>query len=193
MPLIKLYFTPALLLLVLTCPLWQVSQSVPLMAKEPMRDSCVLYARTLLQNITDVLNQKTLFSGIDCTKQNMELYKNTSTPSACAPQGSACSEITTSGFDQSSCLTNIREDLKHYYKVLAAQPVGTLLFSLRELMENCFGIFPASDSTLREAAANLGTSFDQRLHLCKVLKGFQVRAITINRVTAYMTSDEYTK
>lgn len=47
-------FTPALLLLVLTCPLWQISQSVPLMG---MQDSCVLYARTLLQNITDVLNQ----------------------------------------------------------------------------------------------------------------------------------------
>lgn len=44
-----------------------------------------------------------------------------------------------------------------------------------------------------KAAANIGTSFDQRLHLCKVLKGFQVRAITINRVIAYMTSDEYTK
>lgn len=44
-----------------------------------------------------------------------------------------------------------------------------------------------------KAAANIETSFDQRLHLCKVLKGFQVRAITINRVIAYMTSDEYTK
>uniref|UniRef100_A0A668VBS9 Zmp:0000001127 n=1 Tax=Oreochromis aureus TaxID=47969 RepID=A0A668VBS9_OREAU len=178
MPLIKLYFTPALLLLVLTCPLWQVSQSVPLMAKEPMRESCVLYARTLLQNITDVLNQKTLFSGIDCMKQNMELYKNTSTPSAKSKMmfdiycGCAC------------C------DLKHYYKVLAAQPVGTLLFSLRELMEVCDCTQLLSIFT---AAANLGTSFDQRLHLCKVLKGFQVRAITINRVIAYMTSDEYTK
>uniref|UniRef100_I3JUG7 Zmp:0000001127 n=1 Tax=Oreochromis niloticus TaxID=8128 RepID=I3JUG7_ORENI len=193
MPLIKLYFTPALLLLVLTCPLWQVSQSVPLMAKEPMRDSCVLYARTLLQNITDVLNQKTLFSGIDCMKQNMELYKNTSTPSACAPQVPTLntrfkSKMMFDIYCGCACC-----DLKHYYKVLTAQPVGTLLFSLRELMENCFGIFPASDSTLREAAANLGTSFDQRLHLCKVLKGFQVRAITINRVIAYMTSDEYTK
>uniref|UniRef100_A0A3Q2W9Y4 Interleukin-12 subunit alpha-like n=1 Tax=Haplochromis burtoni TaxID=8153 RepID=A0A3Q2W9Y4_HAPBU len=181
MPLIKLYFTPALLLLVLTCPLWQISQSVPLMG---MQDSCVLYARTLLQNITDVLNQKTLFSGIDCTKQNMELYKKTSTPSACAPQGSACSEITTSGFDQSSCLKNIREDLKYYDEFLAAQPVGTLLFSLRELMKVC-------DCT--QLLSFLLTSFDQRLHLCKVLKGFQVRAITINRVIAYMTSDEYTK
>uniref|UniRef100_A0A668VB04 Zmp:0000001127 n=1 Tax=Oreochromis aureus TaxID=47969 RepID=A0A668VB04_OREAU len=181
------YFTPALLLLVLTCPLWQVSQSVPLMAKEPMRESCVLYARTLLQNITDVLNQKTLFSGIDCMKQNMELYKNTSTPSACAPQVPTLNTRFKSKmmFDiYCGC------DLKHYYKVLAAQPVGTLLFSLRELMEVCDCTQLLSIFT---AAANLGTSFDQRLHLCKVLKGFQVRAITINRVIAYMTSDEYTK
>uniref|UniRef100_A0A668V897 Zmp:0000001127 n=1 Tax=Oreochromis aureus TaxID=47969 RepID=A0A668V897_OREAU len=166
MPLIKLYFTPALLLLVLTCPLWQVSQSVPLMAKEPMRESCVLYARTLLQNITDVLNQKTLFSGIDCMKQNMELYKNTSTPSAKS---------------------------KMMFDIYCG--CACCVFRLRELMEVCDYLFIFKSSLISHffAAANLGTSFDQRLHLCKVLKGFQVRAITINRVIAYMTSDEYTK
>lgn len=48
-------FTPALLLLVLSCS--QVSQCVPVMSKGPMTDSCVLYARSLLQNITDTLTQ----------------------------------------------------------------------------------------------------------------------------------------
>uniref|UniRef100_A0A3B4FWK3 Zmp:0000001127 n=1 Tax=Pundamilia nyererei TaxID=303518 RepID=A0A3B4FWK3_9CICH len=156
--------------ILLTCPLWQISQSVPLMG---MQDSCVLYARTLLQNITDVLNQKTLFSGIDCTKQNMELYKKTSTPSACAPQVPTLNTRLLPFCFRIHCEMETRHN-KH----LITQPVGTLLFSLRELMK---------------AAANIGTSFDQRLHLCKVLKGFQVRAITINRVIGYMTSDEYTK
>uniref|UniRef100_A0AAZ1Y2J5 Zmp:0000001127 n=1 Tax=Oreochromis aureus TaxID=47969 RepID=A0AAZ1Y2J5_OREAU len=157
---------PTLSTYMLTCPLWQVSQSVPLMAKEPMRESCVLYARTLLQNITDVLNQKTLFSGIDCMKQNMELYKNTSTPSACAPQ-----------------VPTLNTRLLPFCFRIHCEIKTKCNKHLISLLFLCFF----------KAAANLGTSFDQRLHLCKVLKGFQVRAITINRVIAYMTSDEYTK
>lgn len=44
-------------------------------------------------------------------------------------------------FSQKSCLTNIGEDLQHYYKLLAAQPdpdslLGpSVLSSLRELMK----------------------------------------------------------
>ena len=48
-------FTPALLLLALACS--QVSQCVPVMSKGPMTDSCVVYAHSLLQNITDTLTQ----------------------------------------------------------------------------------------------------------------------------------------
>uniref|UniRef100_A0A3Q0S2G1 Zmp:0000001127 n=1 Tax=Amphilophus citrinellus TaxID=61819 RepID=A0A3Q0S2G1_AMPCI len=186
-------FTPALVLLGLTCSLWPMSQSLPVMSNGPMADSCVSYARTLLFNITDVLDQKTLFSGIDCTKQNMELYKETSTPSVCTPQGSTCSGITTSTFHKESCVTSIGKDLNYYYKFLTAQPGPTVLFSLQKLMENCFSSFLPSDVELREAAAELESSFDQRLRLCKVLKGFQVRAITISRVIAYMSSGIHTK
>ncbi|KAL7386559.1 hypothetical protein ABVT39_010184 [Epinephelus coioides] len=181
MPLVKLYFTPALLLLVLACS--QVSQSVPLMGTGPMTDTCVLYAHTLLQNITDTLTQNNLFSGIDCTKQSVELNMETNTPSVCAPQKSTCSGIINSQFDQDSCLTNIGEDLHHFYKFLAAQPdpdsllAPTVLLSLRELME----------------AADRPSTYDERLSLCKVLKGFHVRSITINRAIAYLNSGEHTK
>ncbi|XP_037644417.1 interleukin-12 subunit alpha-like [Sebastes umbrosus] len=197
MPLIKLYFTPALLLLVLSCP--QISQSVPVMSKGPVTDSCVFYAQTLLQNITDTLMQNDLFSGIDCTEQSMELNTETNTPSVCAPKESTCSGIVKSEFDQESCLTNIREDLRHHYKLLAAQPdpnsllAPTVLFSLRELMENCFTWSLPTDLPTKEAAADRPSTYDERLSLCKVLKGFQVRSITINRVMAYMNSGEHTK
>ncbi|KAM9349936.1 interleukin-12 subunit alpha-like [Symphorus nematophorus] len=182
MPLVSLYISPALLLLVLTCPLWQLSQSVPVMSKGPMTDTCVLYARTLLQNITDTLyTQKNLFSGFDCEKQSVELNMETDTMSVCTPK--------------EACLTNIGEDLRHYYKFLAAQPAADSLpiLRLRELMENCFAWSLPKDMAAEEAAADRPSTFDDRLSLCKVLKGFHVRTITINRAISYLNSGEHTK
>ncbi|XP_030259320.1 uncharacterized protein LOC115572938 isoform X2 [Sparus aurata] len=198
MPLVKLYFSPALLLLVLFCPLWQVSQSLPVLSKGPMTDSCVSSARTLLLNITDTLAQNNLFSGIDCTKQSVELNTETNTASVCAPKESTCSGTLKSEFNQDSCLTNIGEDLHHYYKFLAAQPdpqrvlAQSVLLSLKELM-NCFAWSLPTDVASDMAAAGRPSSFEERLTLCKVLKGFQVRTITINRAIAYMYSGEHTK
>ncbi|XP_008290746.1 interleukin-12 subunit alpha [Stegastes partitus] len=202
MPLVKLYSTPALLLLlVLTCSVWEVSRSLPVKGKEPMTDSCVLNAQTLLRSITDVLHnssdgQRNLFSGIDCMMLNMELNTETSTPSVCAPKGSKCSGSNKLEFDQDSCMMNMKKDLNHYYRFLAAHPdpdslLGpTVLLSLRELMETCFKLPLPAD--LQTAAAGRGSTYEERLSLCKVLKGFQVRAITINRVIGYMTSGEHT-
>nr|XP_046264536.1 interleukin-12 subunit alpha [Scatophagus argus] len=210
MPLVKLYLllrpyflllltdlSCALLLLLLTCPLWKVSQSLPVMSKGPMADSCVLYAQTLLKNVTEKLAQNDLFSGIDCTKQSVELNVKTNTAFACAPKESACSEIVKTEFDQDLCLTNIGEDLRHYYQFLAAQPDPdnlirpSILLSLKELMENCFAWSLPTDS--EEAAADRPSTYDERLSLCKVLKGFQIRTVTINRVISYMNSGEHTK
>lgn len=55
--LFSLDFSPVLLLLVLICPLWQVSQSIPVTSNEQISDQCVFSARALLRNITDILSQ----------------------------------------------------------------------------------------------------------------------------------------
>ncbi|XP_072220174.1 interleukin-12 subunit alpha [Leuresthes tenuis] len=194
MPLIKLCFTSALLLLALSCRMWQVSQSLPVMDKGPMTDSCTLYARMLLQNITDALAQTKLFRGFDCAKENMELNMETSTPSVCTPPESACLGITKSEFDEESCVTNIGKDLSHYYKFLTNQPDpekllgSTVLLSLRELMENCFTGSLPTDLALKEADEEHANTYTKRLKLCKVLKGFHVRTITINRAINYINS-----
>ncbi|XP_018531667.1 uncharacterized protein LOC108883223 [Lates calcarifer] len=213
MQLFKLYFTPALLLLILSC--FSQSKSLPVMSEGQMTNSCVSYAQILLQNITDALLQGTLFHGVDCTTKGVELYTETNTSSVCAPKGSTCSGIAKSEFSQTSCLTNIGEDLRHYYKLLAKHPdrlLGqTVLFSLRQFMEKCFPEFLPNDlasehtsycitvisplswlSLMLQTAADRST-YDERLTLCKVLKGFQVRAITISRVIGYMNSGEHTK
>ncbi|KAG7229306.1 hypothetical protein INR49_012964 [Caranx melampygus] len=197
MSLIKLYFTPSLLLLVLSCPLWQPGQSMPMVIKDPVTDDCVSCGRVLLQNITEALSRNDLFHGINCTEQSVELNTETNTPSVCAPMESACSG--NSGrpeFHEDSCRTNIREDLHHYYKFLAAQPdpakgLEQTLFSVKEVMESCFPRSQYTDLASQQAAKPSNT-YEERLRLCKVLKGFQVRTITINRALGYIKSVEQT-
>uniref|UniRef100_A0A3Q3LW67 Interleukin 12A n=1 Tax=Mastacembelus armatus TaxID=205130 RepID=A0A3Q3LW67_9TELE len=169
------YFAPALLLLVLSCPLWHVSQAVPVMSKGQMTDSCVLYARTLLQNITDALAQRNLFSGIDCKEQSMQLNTKSNTPSVCAPKESTCSGNTVSEFNLVGCysvlLCNLTQTLQVYF-IAVINPSSWL-------------------SRLLKVAADGQCTYDERLSLCKILKGFQVRTITINRVIGYLNSGEH--
>ncbi|XP_047446507.1 uncharacterized protein zmp:0000001127 isoform X2 [Mugil cephalus] len=189
MQLIKLYIAPALLLLALTCDVWQVGQTMPVDYKINMADSCIDHARALLVNITDTLSENKLFSGISCMKQNMELNTGTDTPSVCAPQGSTCPGLTqpTPQFNQESCLMSIKKDLTYYYKFLAAHPDRPTVYHLREVMDSCFKVHLLD---LEEDTTVRASTYDERLSLCKVLKGFQVRTITINRVIGYLASEE---
>ncbi|XP_043989443.1 uncharacterized protein zmp:0000001127 [Gambusia affinis] len=203
MPLMKLYFTPVLLLMQLCCPAWVVSRSLPPMPNGQMTDSCVFYARTLLENITNLLapdDPTRMFSGMNCTRHNMELNLETRTPTVCSPQGSVCSGETTSAFDRESCMSDIGKDLSHYYKVLSIQPDsdGTLgssiLLPLRELMENCFrSSLPTALISKEAPVVHSSTNgFNQRQRLCKIMKGFHARTITINRAIGYMNLSEQT-
>lgn len=167
---------------------------------------------------------------------------------------------------QESCLRNIKEDLRHYYRVLTRyfhperSPYTSLLLSLKELMEvtkatptllgspvklqhsfvchfmgsNCFSyayVFfcfltellyvvrgrglafregkllnwfevvyytcacffckSLSSCSPLQAAPEPLRSYGDRLRFCKVLSGFRVRTITINRAIAYMSSGEH--
>ncbi|XP_028988421.1 interleukin-12 subunit alpha [Betta splendens] len=193
MLLVKLYFTPTLLLLLLAL---SSARSVPVTSRGPGA-GCVFHARSLLGNITAALTQSDLFNGINCTTQSVELYMETNTTAVCAPRGSMCTGFTVSEFSEESCMTSIGKDLLHYYNILSDQPdpdskLGeTVLFSLRELMQNCFGWTRPTDLTSKQAAAT--RDFDGRLTLCKVLRGFQVRSVTINRALGYINSGEHTQ
>uniref|UniRef100_A0A3P9HZL9 Interleukin 12A n=1 Tax=Oryzias latipes TaxID=8090 RepID=A0A3P9HZL9_ORYLA len=186
------YSAPALLLLMmLSLPMWQISESLPVMSTTPMTDSCVNYTRMLLEKITQALNQTELFTGINCTEQNMELNTNTNTPFVCAPKFCRCSGFYCLSIKE-SCLSNIWRDLSHYYKFFTAQPdllqhVPTFNHSLRELMENCF------EESLPTNEVRDFSHWDERLNLCKTLRGFQVRTITVSRAISYMSSGEHTK
>uniref|UniRef100_A0A3P9I027 Interleukin-12 subunit alpha n=1 Tax=Oryzias latipes TaxID=8090 RepID=A0A3P9I027_ORYLA len=180
--------------MMLSLPMWQISESLPVMSTTPMTDSCVNYTRMLLEKITQALNQTELFTGINCTEQNMELNTNTNTPFVCAPKEATCLGKSELDFNQESCLSNIWRDLSHYYKFFTAQPdllqhVPTFNHSLRELMENCF----EESLPTNETPVNHASTYSERLNLCKTLRGFQVRTITVSRAISYMSSGEHTK
>ncbi|XP_029970873.1 interleukin-12 subunit alpha-like [Salarias fasciatus] len=183
MTLVKLCFTPALLLLLLPPLALAHPLGQPATIKEPATDSCLLYAQNLLHNITAALAQKDLFNGFSCSGKNMELNDETRTAAVCAPKGSTCSGRTDSKFDQDSCVTEIGKDLTHYYRFFTAQPNNIFLSEK---------VLPGLGE-LMTAAADAASSYDKRLKLCKVLRGFQVRLITINRALGYMKSGEHMK
>uniref|UniRef100_A0A3B3UM33 Uncharacterized LOC106948971 n=1 Tax=Poecilia latipinna TaxID=48699 RepID=A0A3B3UM33_9TELE len=188
---IRLYasftFTPVLLLLALSCPAWVVSRSLPLTPSGQMTDSCVFYARMLLENVTNLLTR--MFSGLNCTRHNMQLNLKTNTSTVCSPQGSVCSGETTSAFDRESCLKDIGTDLSYYYNVLSSQPDsdGTLGSSLLPQSPNDASVF--LQASVDHSSTN---GFNQRKLLCKIMKGFHVRTITINRAIGYMNLGEHT-
>uniref|UniRef100_A0A665THI0 Zmp:0000001127 n=1 Tax=Echeneis naucrates TaxID=173247 RepID=A0A665THI0_ECHNA len=153
---------PALVLLMVSCLLWQHGKSLTIPRKH-LTHQCVLDAAKLLKNITNVLSKDELFRGINCTTQSVELSTTTNTAFLCSPK--VLSETRIFHMEE-SCLTNIEEDLRQYYKFLATHPEPTLLIELRQFME---------------AAAVRDSTFNERQRLCKVLKGFHVRTITINR------------
>ncbi|XP_021445423.1 interleukin-12 subunit alpha [Oncorhynchus mykiss] len=210
MPNAKLYFATWLLLVALTCSLWHVNMSSPVVSRNrPITDNCLTTAQTLLWNITDALAQEHLFKGINCTDQGMELNTRTQTVQVCAPktkstqQHSTCSRVTNVKFDQDKCLRNIEEDLRCYSDMLQAIDPKLLgpnvLQSLGEIKETCFplsllGVWSSQQDTQgcrpTQGTANQN-SFDERVHLCKVLKGLQVRTVTINRIIGYIHAGEH--
>ncbi|XP_072296583.1 interleukin-12 subunit alpha-like [Eucyclogobius newberryi] len=177
--------------------IWHESFTLPVTTKEPVTDTCVLYAEALLDNIADALNPDNLFKGINCTQQSVDLNTKTDTLSACAPHGTSCSGVEKSEFNQELCMQNIGEDLDHYYKFLSAHPdpekfLGNIVLSgLRDFMKNCFSWTSPED--FNKSPSESPSRYDERLSLCKKLKGFQIRTITINRALGYMRSGEHNK
>uniref|UniRef100_A0A3B4AMY8 Interleukin-12 subunit alpha n=1 Tax=Periophthalmus magnuspinnatus TaxID=409849 RepID=A0A3B4AMY8_9GOBI len=173
---------PASMLVLLS--IWHGGFALPVKTTEPVTNTCVLYARALLDNIKD----KNLFKGFNCTQQSVDLNTETDTVYACAPHvRSLCSKI----------FSHHKTYLHHYYKVLSAHPDpdmflrSTVLVRLRELMMSCFSRTLPGD--LNKMPSESSSSYDDRLNLCKKLKGFHIRTITINRALEYIHSGDHNK
>ncbi|XP_073673505.1 interleukin-12 subunit alpha [Garra rufa] len=147
------------------------------------------------------MQHRDLFAGFNCTDLEAQMIPHTHTASVCQPSSSeenSCSSHRGSSFSETECLRNIRADLRYYDEMLSSykpsetdlSPVKTatkaLMNCLNEKCESADGAFP-------QWRIWSGSSFDDRLSLCKTLKGFHIRAITVNRALGYIGSGEHRK
>ncbi|XP_077053473.1 interleukin-12 subunit alpha [Siphateles boraxobius] len=172
--------------------------------------SCVYStsARSLLSYLTHIMEKdgkmehQDLFAGFNCTDLEAQMIPHTQTGSVCQPSVSddvmSCSSQKSSSFSETECLRNIRGDL-HYYEHLlksyehSTSDLSPVLTATTALMECLKANGAAADGEFPQWFEWSGSSFDDRITLCKTLKGFHVRAITMNRVLAYIDSGDHRK
>ncbi|XP_065136263.1 interleukin-12 subunit alpha [Paramisgurnus dabryanus] len=142
-----------------------------------------------------------LFAGFNCTELAIQMNPFTQTGVVCQPITSpnvSCVNQRNSTFSETECLRNIRDDLCYYNDLLnsymkdvqqAKNDLNPVVNTTKDLM-TCL---QQSCPTLPKWTVWRGSSFDDRVSLCKTLKGFHVRAITINRALSYVASGDHRK
>ncbi|XP_065122144.1 interleukin-12 subunit alpha [Paramisgurnus dabryanus] len=150
---------------------------------------CKEVARSLLSVVSGALAMDHLFVGFNCTQQNAEVHVRTKTMSACTSHSADCLHSSVLNIDENECLQRILEDLHYYWETFTVYANSdlskTVVRSIDDVMQNCFAVSAMDNSELR-VSMDHPKSFQERLQLCKVLKGFHLRAITINRVFNYI-------
>ncbi|XP_013866451.1 interleukin-12 subunit alpha, partial [Austrofundulus limnaeus] len=186
-----------LLLLSLSC---RTSGALPLPDASANRAQCAKLFKTLLKDITGLFETQDL-----CDNQITSTIPSMETVQACAPtQGLTF----LSSSPQSECLRSIMKDLAYYEAAIQSYlqtplhrekkeknlllPFVTFVQNLRK---DCSTTASAeSDSTEVEAAVLwIGDSYTNRQKMCKMMRGFHVRAITINRAMGYISSGDHRK
>uniref|UniRef100_A0A672N0W3 Interleukin-12 subunit alpha n=1 Tax=Sinocyclocheilus grahami TaxID=75366 RepID=A0A672N0W3_SINGR len=106
-------------------------------------------------------------------------------------QNSNCAHSAVLNIDENECIQRILEDLHYYRETFRAYANPELTKSvvrrIDDLLQNCFSV-SALDISPAKVSMDHQKSFQERLQLCKVLKGFNLRTITINRVFNYILS-----
>ncbi|KAK5868735.1 hypothetical protein PBY51_009725 [Eleginops maclovinus] len=204
------FYSASCLLLLLTLS-WRTSTGLPLrtgLSAEKSAD-CSLIFRDLLQNITGLLSNSDLWHHI--TTNTTVVSSQAETVLACAPtltQNSTCMRQRNSTFNESECLMNIMKDLAHYSAVIQSyinsklrmrEMEEPLLKSTLEIIQNLrksCSLTPNGENNIPEKVpANIWVenSFDNRQEMLKLLRGFRLRAITINRALGYISSGHHRK
>ncbi|XP_036412756.1 interleukin-12 subunit alpha [Colossoma macropomum] len=175
---------------------------------------CTKHARSLLLRLRSVLDSAleeqsgsdALFHGFNCTDLRAELRPDSQTVAVCQPdQYVTCSDQSSSSFSEPECLKNVRGDLQ-YYQLMLRDYVKSLdqkqksrsiaeLTSITKLIQTLQEECPLLPKTEEPPTTTWVAKdpFYDRMDLCKQLKGFHIRTITINRVLGYISTGEYKK
>uniref|UniRef100_A0A7N8XXZ0 Interleukin-12 subunit alpha n=1 Tax=Mastacembelus armatus TaxID=205130 RepID=A0A7N8XXZ0_9TELE len=200
---------------------WRTSTGVPVPALSAEKcASCSLLFKHLLLQITELLTKaenEVLCYGIPSDK--VRVNNKTETLLACAPtltQNSGCIQRDSS-FSESDCLRNIMKDLVHHEAIIQSyikaslrnpekevkllMPVLGIIQDLRKVCLLC--LCRRNKNTerqkhshdLKEGAAHVwgNSTYENRLDMCKMMRGFHIRTITINRAMGYISSGDHKK
>eukprot|EP00064_Thunnus_orientalis_P004573 superscaffoldBa00000417_g4585 len=172
-------FVSCVLLLTLN---WRTSTGVPVPTLSAENCAqCSMLFKSLLLNITELLNSDVLCFGI--TSDTVVLKSKADTALACAPT-----------LRQSECLSNIMKDLAYYDSVIKSYLRSPLRDAEQEtaLLQPTLGIVQSlrKEVTVPQWESN---TFSNRQEMCKMMRGFHIRTITINRAMGYISSGDHRK
>ncbi|XP_029964622.1 interleukin-12 subunit alpha [Salarias fasciatus] len=167
---------------------------------------CAVF-RSLLLDVAALIGAEDLCRTVSADKVTPS--GNNETVLSCAPtQTSGCMLQRNSSFSESECLGNIGKDLAHYQSVIQSyldldhekqiallSPILEKITSLRK----SFSLKPSeetdsSSSPERNPAPRWEESaYSNRYNMCKMMRGFHIRMITINRAMGYISSGDHRK
>uniref|UniRef100_A0A673BMA1 Interleukin-12 subunit alpha n=1 Tax=Sphaeramia orbicularis TaxID=375764 RepID=A0A673BMA1_9TELE len=201
-----LYFSCCLALMALT---WRTSTGLPVRtASADQCAQCSLLFRHLLVNITELLKNAICYA---MTSDKILIESKSDTVLACAPtlnQTSTCMAQKNTAFSETECYRNIMKDLAHYDAVIQSylnlpnrrsQDEITLLRPtlgiIQSLRQNCSLMPNEQTDSSEQDDVDLweDNSYEDRKKMCKLMKGFRIRAITINRALGYISSGDHMK
>uniref|UniRef100_A0A3P9ATR7 Interleukin-12 subunit alpha n=1 Tax=Maylandia zebra TaxID=106582 RepID=A0A3P9ATR7_9CICH len=185
---------------------WRTSEALPVPAPSPgTGGQCADFYKMLLLNISKALDSIYLSDGIQSEK--IEMRNTGETVLACAPtltQNLGCVTQRNSSFSETECLKNIKKDLLYYHEAIASyltgplkngpeeirllSPIVEITKNLTEVCLSCNFFFKIETSRLQGEI-----SYNNRLEMNKMMKGFHIRAITINRAIGYISSGDHRK
>ncbi|XP_032446287.1 interleukin-12 subunit alpha [Xiphophorus hellerii] len=191
---------------------WRTSTGLPLPPSANNSAQCASLFRNLLLSVTEVLKSEDLCSNL--IKSNEMPIRSSETVRACSPastQNSGCGMLSNSSFNSSfsenECVMNIMRDLAFYHTAIETYLKSPLhrpeteipllsptLGILRDLRKNCSSMETGERNPSEDAPGRWGNaSYVNRQKMCKMMRGFHVRAVTINRAVGYISSGDHRK
>ncbi|XP_037631676.1 interleukin-12 subunit alpha [Sebastes umbrosus] len=196
------YFSSCVLLLLVTLS-WRTSTGAPVttpMAAEKCGGDCCLRFKELLLNITELLSSDVLWHGINSDQMAIREVRSAETPLACAPTLTQNCMERNSPFNESECLSNIMKDIAHFGAAIQSYLESPLrlpeeenkllspILEIIQFLKNCSLMPKGENDSSEENTAQMwgNNSYDNRLEMHKMMRGFYVRTITINRAMGYI-------
>uniref|UniRef100_A0A8C6NMW4 Interleukin-12 subunit alpha n=1 Tax=Nothobranchius furzeri TaxID=105023 RepID=A0A8C6NMW4_NOTFU len=189
---------------------WRTSTGLPLPSPSTNEDVfCTSLFKTLLTSITDLLKTEELCHSL--ITSNEVTVPSVKTVQSCTPtmtRNSSCMMPSDLSFSESDCRRNIMKDLAYYGAAIhsylqsplhmpekEAPPLNSILRVIQTLRTSCSSTANRGTDSSEVEASGLwqGDSFTNRQKMCKMMRGFHVRTITINRAMGYISSGDHRK